>query len=387
MLADAGRRLTIFATTARGTEGLLADELEEIGVGRIRRDRGGVRFSAGLAEALRVCLWTRIAMRVLFPLGRFEAGEAAEIYEAASQVAWEEHLTTESTFAVEATLRDSTHRHSGYVALKIKDAIADRLRAKLGARPDVDARTPALRVVAHLAGRALSLSLDLCGAPLHQRGYRIRQTAAPLKETLAAAILRAVGYQGEEPLLDPLCGSGTFLIEAAMIARRRAPNARRTLAVERWPFVAQEAAAILGDLRSDAARRERTPPHPILGFDRDPRAIESARANSRAAKVAQDVRLARGDATALPDLELPPGLLVSNPPYGERLRGGQQAMKNFYYALGRSFARLEGWRLALLAGNPAFESAFHHRPSRRLALWNGPIECALLQYEARGARR
>jgi putative N6-adenine-specific DNA methylase len=377
-------RRTIFATTARGTEGLLADELAEIGVGRIRQDRGGVRFSAGWVEALRVCLWTRIAMRVLYPLGRFAAGGAEEIYGAALQVAWEEQLTTASTFAVEATLRDSEHRHSGYVALKIKDAIADRLRSKLGARPDVDARDPDVRVVAHLAGRVLSLSLDLCGAPLHQRGYRVRQTAAPLKETLAAAILRAAGYGGEEPLLDPLCGSGTFLIEAAMIARRRAPNARRPLAVERWPFLKREAAAALADLRADATRRERNPPHPILGFDRDPRAIEAARANTRAAKVAQDVRLARGDATALPDLGVAPGLLVSNPPYGERLRGGQQAMKSFYHALGRSFARLEGWRLALLAGNPAFESAFHRRPSRRLRLWNGPIECALLQYGARG---
>jgi putative N6-adenine-specific DNA methylase len=377
------QRLTIFATAARGTEGLLAEELAEIGVGRIRQDRGGVRFSAGWVDALRVCLWTRIAMRVLYPLGRFEAGSAEELYDAARQVGWEEHLTTASTFAVEATLRGSEHRHSGYVALKIKDAIADRLRDKLGARPDVDPRTPVVRVVAHVAGRALSLSLDLCGAPLHQRGYRIRQTAAPLKETLAAAILRAARYQGEEPLLDPLCGSGTFLIEAAMIARRRAPSARRALAVERWPFLDQQAAAALADLRADALRHERKPPHPILGFDRDPRAIEASRANSRAAKVAQDVRLARGDATALPELNLSSGLLVSNPPYGERLRGGQQAMKNFYYALGRSFGRLEGWRLALLAGNPAFESAFHRRPSRRLELWNGPIQCKLLQYGPR----
>ena len=184
-------------------------------------------------------------------------------------------------------------------------------------------------------------------------------------------------------LLDPLCGSGTFLIEAAMIARRRAPSARRALAVERWPFLDQQAAAALADLRADALRHERKPPQPILGFDRDPRAIEASRANSRAAKVAQDVRLARGDATALPELNLSSGLLVSNPPYGERLRGGQQAMKNFYYALGRSFGRLEGWRLALLAGNPAFESAFHRRPTRRLELWNGPIECKLLQYESR----
>jgi putative N6-adenine-specific DNA methylase len=379
-----GEQLTVFATAARGTEALLAEELAEIGVARVRRDRGGVRFVAGWEEMLQVCLWARIAMRILYPLGRFEAGTAAEIYAAALDVAWEEHLTATSTFAVEAALGESEHRHSGFVALKIKDAIADRLRARLGARPDVDPRTPAVRVVAHQTRRVLSLSLDLCGEPLHRRGYRVRQTAAPLKETLAAAILRAAGYRGEEPLLDPLCGSGTFLIEAAMIASRRAPNARRPLAVERWPLRQRDAAAALADLRRDAARRERKPPHPILGFDRDPRAIEAARANSRAAKVAEHVRLACANATALPDLGIPPGLLISNPPYGERLRGGQQAMKSFYHALGRSFARLAGWRLALLAGNPAFESAFHRRPSRRLELWNGPIPCTLLQYPARG---
>jgi 23S rRNA (guanine2445-N2)-methyltransferase len=259
------------------------------------------------------------------------------------------------------------------------------LRSKLGARPDVDPRSPVVRVVAHVAGRNLSLSLDLCGAPLHQRGYRVRPTAAPLKETLAAAILRAAGYTGEEALLDPMCGSGTFLVEAAMIARRRAPNAHRPLAVERWPFLQEKAAEALAELRADAVRGEREPLQPILGLDRDPRAVEAARANLRAAKVARDVRLARGDATALPDLGVAHGLVVSNPPYGERLRGGQQAMKTFYYGLGESFARLAGWRLALLAGNPAFESAFHRRPSRRLRLWNGPIECTLLQYMARNA--
>lgn len=376
--------LTIFATTARGTEDLLAAELTELGARRIRQDRGGVRFSARWEDALRVCLWTRIAMRVLYPIGRFEAGGAEELYEAAMQVAWEEHLDATSTFAVEATLRDSEHRHSGFVALKIKDAIADRLTAKLGSRPDVDTRAPAVQVVAHLAGKTLSLSLDLCGAPLHQRGYRIRPGAAPLKETLAAAILRAVGYAGEEPLLDPLCGSGTFVIEAALIARHRPPAANRALAVERWPFVGKQAAAILADLRADAVRGERKPPHAILGFDREENAVQAARTNAKAARIAKDIRVERADATALPHLSTGPGLLVGNPPYGDRLHGhGQQAMKTFYYHLGDSLRRLHGWRLALLAGNPSFESAFHMRPAHRRQLWNGPIACALLEYQVR----
>jgi putative N6-adenine-specific DNA methylase len=382
------RRLNIFATASRGTEDLLAAELAELGARRIRQDRGGVRFLASLEEALRVCLWTRIAMRVLFPLGRFEAGSADEIYAAASQIAWEEHLTTLSTFAVEATLRNSEHRHSGFVALKIKDAIADRLRSALGARPNVDPKSPRVRVVAHLAKRALSLSLDLAGAPLNQRGYRARQIAAPLKETLAAAILRAVGYDGNEVLVDPLCGSGTFLVEAAMIARHRAPARRRRFAVEAWPALADEATRILADLRADAERSERQAPCAILGFDKEGKESEAAKANAKAADVAKAVRVARADATALPGLGVGPGLLVSNPPYGNRLAGGgQQAMKSFYHRLGESFARLHGWRLALLAGNPAFESAFHMRPVRRRRLWNGPIECQLFEYDVRPAAR
>lgn len=377
-----GERLDVFATTARGTEGVLAGELTELGARRIRQDRGGVRFRADLAETLGICLWSRIAMRILYPLGVFEAGKTEEIYAAASQVVWEEHLNETSTFAVEASVRSAEQHHSGFVALKIKDAIADRLSARLGSRPDVDTRAPAVRIVAHLAGRTLSLSLDLCGQPLNRRGYRVEPTTAPLKETLAAAILRLAGYDGEQPLMDPLCGSGTILIEAALIARRQAPSLRRPLAVERWPFLGEKARPILHDLRSAAERQQRPAPHEIVGFDKEERAIRAAHRNVRAAGLGDTIRLSVGDATNLPALSTQPGLLVSNPPYGDRLRGqGQQAMKSFYYRLGQSLSELAGWRIVLLAGNPAFESAFHLRPVRRQALFNGPIPCTLLEYE------
>ncbi|HET9451610.1 MAG TPA: THUMP domain-containing protein, partial [Aggregicoccus sp.] len=211
-------RLALFATTARGTEDLLAEELVELGARRIRQDRGGVRFMASLDEALKVCLWSRIAMRVLYPLGEFEAKGAEGLYAAVASVPWEQHLTPSHTFAVEATLKDSEHSHSGFVALKVKDAIVDRMRQKSGSRPDVDTKNPHVSVVAHLVKEKLSLSLDLCGEPLHRRGYRVRPTPAPLKETLAAALLRSAGYTGQEPLVDPMCGSGTLLIEAGLIA-------------------------------------------------------------------------------------------------------------------------------------------------------------------------
>jgi 23S rRNA (guanine2445-N2)-methyltransferase / 23S rRNA (guanine2069-N7)-methyltransferase len=374
-------RLALFATTARGTEELLAEELKELGARRIRQDRGGVRFMASLDEALKVCLWSRIAMRVLYPLGEYEAHGAEGLYDAVATVPWEEHLTPETTFAVEATLKDSEHSHTGFVALKVKDAIVDRMREKLRARPDVDPKQPDVRVVAHLVRERLSLSLDLCGEPLHRRGYRVRPTPAPLKETLAAALLRAAGYTGEEALVDPMCGSGTILIEGGLIARRRAPGIARDFAVEKWPHLGARARELLADLRADARRHERKVAVPILGFDKDPEALEAARRNVKAAKLAEEIRIEEGDAMKLPPLPVQGGLLLTNPPYGDRLgSGGQKGMKSFYFKLGESLRAQPAWRLFVLSGNPAFESAFHARPRSRRDLWNGPIPCTLLGY-------
>ncbi len=377
-------RLPLYATCARGTEELLREELEELGAARIRLDRGGVRFQANLDEALRTVLWTRLAMRVLYPLGEFDAEGADGLYAAASQVAWEEHLTADSTFSVEATLRAGETGHSGFIALKIKDALVDRLRNKLGARPDVDTRHPDVRVVAHLARNKLSLSLDLVGEPLHRRGYRAKPTTAPLKETLAAAILRAVKYRGEEPLVDPMCGSGTLVIEGGLIATNRAPGLNRKFSVERWPHLGSQARSILGDLREDARKAVRKSPVPILGFDKSADAVLAARQNVKAAGLDETVRILERDATKELPVPETPGLVVTNPPYGERIgSGGQKGMKTFYFQLGESLGTLKGWRLAVLSGNPAFESAFHMRPAHRREMWNGPIECELLEYGPR----
>jgi 23S rRNA (guanine2445-N2)-methyltransferase / 23S rRNA (guanine2069-N7)-methyltransferase len=250
----------------------------------------------------------------------------------------------------------------------------------------VDTRRPDVRVIAHLAGTHLSLSLDVAGAPLNRRGYRVRPTVAPLKETLAAAILRAVRYTGDEPLVDPMCGSGTFLIEAGLIAVHRAPGAHRSFGIERWPSLAAEAKASLDRIRAEARAGERRAPFPIRGFDRSPEALEAARANVRAARLEREVSVAEADATrALPLSDLDHGLLVTNPPYGDRLgQGGQKGMKTFYFQLGERLGALSGFRMGILSGNPAFEAAFHHRPLRRRPLWNGPIECTLLEYAPRG---
>ena len=379
-------RLPLFATTSRGTEDLLADELTSLGAARVRQDRGGVRFAANLDEALRILLWSRIAMRVLLQLGEYEAPGADGLYEATRAVPWEDHLTADCTFKVDATLKDSEHVHSGFVALKVKDAIVDRLREVRGSRPNVDTRNPDVTVVAHLAGKKLSLSLDLAGEPLHRRGYRVAKTEAPMKETLAAAVLRAARYHGEEPLLDPMCGSGTLLIEAGLIAVRRAPGLHRHFAVEGWPAMGADAAERLKKLKDEARANERAAPFPLFGFDRDDEALEAARRNVQAARLTREIRVEKGDATGVLDFPLEPaGLLATNPPYGDRLTaGGQKGMKSFYYRLGETLGSLPGWRLAVLSGNEAFEAAFHRKPSGNRKLWNGPIDCELLFYPPRG---
>lgn len=374
-------RLPLFATATRGTEPFLAQELETFGCKRIRQDRGGVRFMAALDEILRVCLHSRIAMRVLYPLGEFDVIGQEGLYEAALQVPWEDWLDTQTTFSVEATLKDTEHTHTGFVALKIKDGLVDRLREKLGARPNVDNHDPLVRVVAHLNKTRLSLSLDLCGEPLNQRGYRIKTTVAPMKETLAAALLMAAKYTGEEPLADPMCGSGTLVIEAAWMAMNRAPGLKRRFALEDWPQFNTKAKPLLDDLRREAVANQRVLPFQLLARDYDEEVLEAVKRNVVAAGLSAVVKIEQADVLHSPPPEGAPGLLISNPPYGERIgEGGQKGMKSFFHGLGKSLWQWEGWRIALLAGNPAFESAVGRRPKDRLELWNGPIECELLQY-------
>lgn len=377
-------RLPFFATTARGTEELLAEELRELGAARIRQDRGGVRFHASLHEAMRVCLWSRIAMRILLPVAEQEVQGAEGLYDAVRDIPWEDHLSARHTIAVEATLKDSEHTHSGFVALKVKDAIVDRMREKTGSRPDVDTRRPDLQIIVHLAKQKLSVSMDVCGEPLFKRGWRVEQTIAPLKETLAAALLRASGYTGEESFLDPMCGSGTLLVEAGLIASKRPPSVGREFAIERWPSHGEKSREILKYLREEAASLRRAPPFPIWGSDKNEDAAMAARANAAAAGLAGAVHVSVADALKDFPVPTPGGLLLTNPPYGDRLEGGrgQKGMKTFYYALGNRFSELREWRQFIFVGNPGFESAFHRRPSKKRDLFNGPIACTLLGYPA-----
>src|ERR1700682_304265 len=368
-----------YATCPRGAEQALEGELRALGAKGVRHAGGPVRFRGEREIALRAWLGLRSALRVLDPLAEFPASTADELYAGARGLPWKALVARGQTIAVAASGRAAGLTNTHFVEQRVKDAVVDTLRDSAGFRPDVDPREPDVLVVAHLSKGECSLSLDMAGDLLSNRGYRARTVEAPLREALAAAVVLYSGWEGTTPLRGPLCGSGTLAIEAALFASRRAPNLRRVLACERWPRTAAEDARILGRLRSELAAREVTPP-PIFASDRDAEAVESTRSNARAAGVRMQV--SQADARELRPLE-PPGQLLVNVPYGERLgAGGGNPLKTFYHHLGESFRRLKEHRAAVLAGSEDFESAFGVRPrGPRRTLWNGPLRCTLYRYE------
>ncbi|HEX9241723.1 MAG TPA: THUMP domain-containing protein [Anaeromyxobacter sp.] len=406
-----------YATCAKGTEGALRRELAALKLPRVRGDRGGVTFEGELVHGMRACLHARTAMRVLLELGRFEAPDQDALYEGVHALAWEDWLTTRTTLAVEASVTSSAITHSGYAALKVKDAVVDRLREKLGARPDVDTKDPDFRIVLHLARGEAAVSLDLAGEPLHRRGLRTAITIAPLKETLAAAVLALGGVDLALPFVDPMAGSGTLAIEHALRARKIAPGLARAFGFQRWP-VYRGGLQSEWDRMKEAARAEILPraPAPIVARDLHPKALAALRANLARAGLEADVTVEEGDARELAP-RFPHGTLVTNPPYGERMmsgdgegerrggrmspprsergdRGGASSAKRsesspatmdkkiagFYRGLADMLLRHSRWTVVVLSGNPALSRAVRLKPEIEHRLWNGPLEVRLLRW-------
>jgi putative N6-adenine-specific DNA methylase len=412
--------MRFFATAARGTEGALRAELTALRLHGVRGDRGGVSFEGTLADGARACLHLRTGMRVLLELARFPAPDAGALYDGARSVPWADWLDLRSTLAVEASVASETITHSGFAALKVKDAVVDALRERLGARPDVDPRDPDVRIVLHLARNEAALSLDLAGEPLHRRGWRGRATVAPLKETLAAAVLALGRVDPALPFVDPLAGSGTLAIEHALRARRIAPGLARAFGFQRWPGYRGDLQAAYDRLRAEA-RAAVLPraPAPIVARDLHPRAVETALRAVAAAGVAGDVTVEQGDARDLTPIAAE-GTIVANPPYGERLMGGGKEgggeqrrarrgappgrgtadparaprvgpsgaeartqvrkLEGFYRGLAEMLGRHGGWTAVLLSGNPALQRAIPLSPEIDHRLWNGPLEVRLLRY-------
>jgi 23S rRNA (guanine2445-N2)-methyltransferase / 23S rRNA (guanine2069-N7)-methyltransferase len=357
---------------------LLAAELDALGARRARVSGAGVAFSGDLRTAYRACLWSRLASRILLHLARVPAGDADVLYAAARELPWESHLTPDGTFAVECTVRGARIAHSHFAALRVKDAVADRFRQRCGRRPDVDLRAPDLRIHLHLRGAEGRVALDLSGEALHRRGYRVESGPAPLRETLAAALLRFSGWPDPErwpALLDPLCGSGTLLAEAALMAADVAPGLLRArFGFEGWRgHDAATWSALLAEARTRRERGLRSLP-PMLGGDRDASVLEAARRNLQRCGLDAQVTLQQRGLDAW--LDAPPpaprGLLVSNPPYGGRLESGaaREALAGLA-ALARG--PLSTWDMALLLPQ---DSAWPEKGvGTVLAVPNGPLRC------------
>jgi putative N6-adenine-specific DNA methylase len=363
-----------FATAAKGTEPALRDELRELRLVGVRADRGGVCFEGGMADAARACLWSRVAVRVLLEVAAFEARDADSLYQGVRAVDWSEWLTPRTTLAVRASTRSSRMTHSQFVAQKTKDAVVDALRDRFGARPSVDKDDPDVLLSVHLARDEATLYLDAGGASLHERGWRAQAGAAPLRETLAAAMVRLSGWDRQKPLVDPMCGAGTIAIEAAAWARKIAPGlSRARFGFERWASCDDSVRDGMRALREEARGAARAEGPPVFASDANPRAVERARDNARAAGV--ELIVDRRDVRGLGPLD-PPGFVVTNPPYGERLAGDEP----LYEDLARALLRLRGHTVALLAGSPDLGRAMGREPGRWWILFNGPIECRLLLY-------
>jgi 23S rRNA (guanine2445-N2)-methyltransferase / 23S rRNA (guanine2069-N7)-methyltransferase len=384
---------SFFATAPRGMEPLLADELRALGAGGVAETRAGVAFSGPLAIAYRVCLWSRVANRVLLSLKTFPIASADDLYDGVKTIDWSDHMAVESTLAVDFVSVGSPVTHTHFGALKVKDAVVDQFRERGGERPSVETTQPDVRINVFAHRNEATVSIDLSGDSLHRRGYREPgvQVGAPLKENLAAALLLRVGWpqiaaEGGS-LVDPLCGSGTLPLEAALIAADIAPGLACGRPRPVWGFLGWRGhdPAVWAELVEEAVgRRAAGLPSapPIIGYDNDAGAVAIALANVERTGLAGVVHI---ECRELATLERPAnaehGLVIANPPYGERL-GESPAVEGVYTLLGeRLRTRFTGWRAGVLAIDREIGRLTGLRARKVTTFYNGALQCSLLDFE------
>jgi 23S rRNA (guanine2445-N2)-methyltransferase / 23S rRNA (guanine2069-N7)-methyltransferase len=377
---------SLFASTARGLEELLKTELDALGAQDLQVVQGGVHFRADDRVMYQSLLWSRLASRILLPLGEFGVWSDLDLYVGAQSIPWTEMFDSNTSFAIHFSGTNEVIRNSQFGALRIKDAIVDSFTRQNLDRPSVDREQPGIRINAWLNKDRVSIALDLSGDALHQRGYRQQTGQAPLKETLAAAIVMRSGWQSSTPLIDPMCGSGTLLLEAALIATDRAPGLLRThWGFNRWKnhnqAVWQE---VLGEAKERARVGTAAATARFFGYDNDSRVLESARANARRAGVFELFTFAQQDVIKLKNplagQEIT-GTVLSNPPYGERLES-EPALIALHSLLGRIMKQqFGGWNLSLFSASPELLSCLQLRADRQFKAKNGPLECVQKNYQ------
>jgi putative N6-adenine-specific DNA methylase len=395
--------LQLFLPCAAGVEGFLADEVHRL-TGLAGDDlltgRGGVTLRASWREAMRLNLHSRLAQRVLVQLSHTPYRTEDDLYAAASEVTWEAWFTTRESFKVEVTAQHTPLKSLNFAGLKIKDAVADRFRNKGGVRPDVDTQWPDVRIYAHLTSDQATLYIDTSGEPLFKRGWREDKGEAPLKETLAAAMIAASGWDAVVPLYDPCCGSGTIAIEAAQVACNIAPGQLRRFGFEK--LLAYQA-HVWQALWEEAKAQQHAPTAPVYGSDVAFRMVDFAARNAARAGVPDAVQLRGGDALQRMPPSDAPGVMLVNPPYGERIEtagvaGRSQSGRerahtddggDFFNQLAAHWKKnYPGWTAWVLTPDLKLPSRMRLKESRRVPMWNGPIECRLFRFDmVRGSAR
>lgn len=378
---QAGPVFRFVASAPRGCGDLLARELRTFGAADVRERALGVEFAGPLAVAYRACLESRVAARVFLVVAQFEADTDAAFYEAVRAVDWRVHIDPARTLACDFSGKHPAITHTRFGALRLKDGICDQLREDTGRRPDISPERPAVRVHAHANGPKITVSLDLSGEGLHRRGYRTQAGEAPLRENLAAGLLLRAGWDEKcrdaSEFLDPMCGSGTLVIEAAMIAANIAPGARRHY-FGFFGWLGHDRAA-WDDAKRDALARERAPSITLRGQDVDASVLPAARDNAERAGVAAFTSFERGELVNARPSKEGAGFLATNPPYGVRLADrdtARAAMKQLGEVLRAHFS---GWNAAILAGSPDAGLELGIRAERVHTVWNGALECRLLR--------
>jgi putative N6-adenine-specific DNA methylase len=370
-------QIDMIAKTFEGLEEVLAKELSDLGAEEIGLLKRGIEFKGDKKLLYKANYTCRTALRIIMPIARFRVTGEVMLYDNIKGIPWEKYLDTSGSFAVDSVISYSPFTHSGFVSLKAKDAIVDRFRDKFGKRPDVDTVDPDLRINVHLFREQCTVSLDSSGSSLHLRGYRKVQTEAPMNEVLAAGLILLSGWDRKMPFVDPMCGSGTLLIEAALLAGNVPSGYYRPLfGFEKWKDFDQKLWDIV---QRECEEKIVEPGTPIRGFDRDSIAVDASLANIEEAGVEKFIKVELADFHTSPP-PFPFGFLLTNPPYGERIKVDdiRQFYKNIGDVLKNKYAGYTAW---LLGSDVEALKFIGLRPSRKIKVMNGPLECKLVKFD------
>jgi putative N6-adenine-specific DNA methylase len=372
------KNFKMVAKTLFGMEELLAQELRQLGASEIEIGTRNVSFEGDTGFMYKANLCCRTAIKILKPITAFNIFTEEDLYKKIYEMPWENYMDVKGTLAVNATVFSDVFTHSQYIALKTKDAIVDRFRDREGVRPDVDLDHPTLRINIHIDRNICTVSLDSSGESLHKRGYKVESTLAPINEVLAAGIIMLSGFQGQCNFLDPMCGSGTFLTEAAMIACNIPPNLNREeFGFETWPDFDVD---LYEKIEDAALKKVRDFPHKIYGFDTDPVAIHKAKENIKSANLLDFIEVKQQNFFESEKENDKPLYIVFNPPYDERI--SLTDVENFYSSIGNTLKRgYPGTQAWMITSNMEALKFVGLRPSTKIKLFNGKLEAKLVRYE------